>query len=162
MTATGVTMNPEKLARLQEQAKAGATSSIRRKTVKKTPTAVQHDDKKLQQALGRLRAQPIPGIDEVNMFDEEGRVIHFSQPRVQGAISSNTFCVSGHHEEKELTELLPGILSQLGAESLEALRKMAQAMQAQNQDASGADGDGIPDLVEDFEAAEIGEKDVTD
>jgi hypothetical protein len=34
------------------------------------------DDKKLQAALKKLNVQPIQGIEEVNMFKEDGNVIH--------------------------------------------------------------------------------------
>lgn len=151
-------MNPEKLAKLQEQVRIGGKGTPRRKMKKPAKAAAVHDDRKLTAALGRLRATPIPAIDEVNMFDEDGKVIHFVAPKVTGSVPGNAFVVQGHAEEKELTELLPGILGQLGAESLDALRRMAQAMQAQQQ-AAGADS-GVPELVEDFAEADITEKEV--
>jgi nascent polypeptide-associated complex subunit beta len=154
-----MTMNPEKLAKLQEQVRTGGKGTPRRK-VKKVPTKTAVvDDRKLQASLGRLRAVPIPAIEEVNMFAEDGRVLHFTAPRVQGAVQSNVFAVSGHGQEKDLTELLPGILPQLGEENLRMLRAMAEQFQAQ-QRAAAAKEDGIPDLVEDFEAAGITEKEV--
>lgn len=39
------------------------------------------DDKKLQQTLKKLNTQPIQAIEEVNMFKEDGNVIHFSAPK---------------------------------------------------------------------------------
>lgn len=68
-----------------------------------------------------------------------------------------------------MTELAPGILSQLGPNALISLQKMAAAYQAQAaaagvsvedyakaQGAGGAGGsDDIPELVDNFEAAEI-------
>lgn len=151
-------MNPEKLAKLQEQVRIGGKGTPRRKMKKPAKVAAVHDDRKLSAALGRLRATPIPAIDEVNMFDEDGKVIHFVAPKVTGSVPGNTFVVQGHSEEKELTELLPGILGQLGSESLDALRRMAQAMQAQQQ-ATGSDS-GVPELVEEFAEAGISEKEV--
>lgn len=62
---------------------------------------------------------------------------------------------------KELTELVPGILNQLGPDSLASLRKLAESYQAIQQgqqrpsNAAGAeedDDDEVPDLVENFEA----------
>jgi nascent polypeptide-associated complex subunit beta len=61
---------------------------------------------------------------------------------------------------KELTELVPGILSQLGPDSLASLRKLAESYQAvQGQQQGGAaddddDDDDVPDLVENFDAVE--------
>lgn len=159
-------MNPEKLARLQQAAAKAGTTGPRRKVVKKpqstAPSAASKssgttDDRRLMATLQRIRAGPIPGIDEVNMFDEDGRVIHFAAPRLHGAVSANVFTVGGRAEHKELTELLPGILTQLGADSLEALRRMASAMQQQQQQPGAHGGDGVPELVEDLESAEITE-----
>lgn len=39
------------------------------------------DDKKLQVALKKLNVQPIPAIEEVNMFKSDGNVIHFAAPK---------------------------------------------------------------------------------
>ena len=39
------------------------------------------DDKKLQTALKKLNTQPIQAIEEVNMFKEDGNVIHFAAPK---------------------------------------------------------------------------------
>ncbi len=60
---------------------------------------------------------------------------------------------------KELTELVPGILNQLGPDSLASLRKLAESYQAiqqgQQRQASGTadeeDDDDVPDLVENFD-----------
>lgn len=43
---------------------------------------------------------------------------------------SNTFAVYGQGQDKELTELVPGILNQLGPESLANLRKLAESYQS--------------------------------
>jgi nascent polypeptide-associated complex subunit beta len=59
---------------------------------------------------------------------------------------------------KELTELVPGILNQLGPDSLASLRKLAESYQAiqqgQQRQAPGGeeeDDDDVPDLVENFD-----------
>ena len=39
------------------------------------------DDKKLQAALKKMNVQPIQAIEEVNMFKEDGNVIHFAAPK---------------------------------------------------------------------------------
>ena len=73
-------MNQAKLARLQQNVRIGGKGTARRKrkTVHKTATG---DDKKLQQTLKRLGANTIPQIEEVNMFREDGNVMHFSNPK---------------------------------------------------------------------------------
>ena len=59
------------------------------------------------------------------MIKDDGTVIHFNNPKVQASLAANTFAVTGHGENKQITELLPGILNQLGAESLTHLKKLA-------------------------------------
>jgi uncharacterized protein YdhG (YjbR/CyaY superfamily) len=39
------------------------------------------DDKKLQTSLKKMNVQPIQAIEEVNMFKEDGNVIHFAAPK---------------------------------------------------------------------------------
>ena len=52
----------------------------RRKT-KKVHKTSGTDDKKLQTSLKKLNVQPIQAIEEVNMFKEDGNVIHFAAPK---------------------------------------------------------------------------------
>ena len=154
------------------------------------------DDKKLQTSLKKLNVQPIAQIEEVNMFKEDGNVIHFSAPKgmsrfsqvtfimrmtpqssdiiifhhadiflscrliVHASVPSNTFAIYGAGEDKELTELVPGILNQLGPDSLASLRKLAESYQSMQKKEDGKGGgkdkeagesdddDDIPDLVE--------------
>merc|ERR1712090_112489 len=100
----------------------GGTARRKKKVIHRTATT---DDKKLQSSLKKLSVNNIPGIEEVNMIKDDGTVIHFNNPKVQASLASNTFAVAGHAENKQITELLPGILNQLGAESLSHLRKLA-------------------------------------
>jgi nascent polypeptide-associated complex subunit beta len=72
---------------------------------------------------------------------------------VHAAIPSNTFAIYGNGEDKELTELVPGILNQLGPDSLASLRKLAESYQSmqkgvEGEDKKDDDEDDIPDLVE--------------
>ena len=90
------------------------------------------DDKKLSAAIKKLNMQPIAGVDEVNIFLNNGQIIHFNKPKIQ-AMVPNVFVVSGNAEEKAMTDLLPTILDQLGPESIERLKKLAEQMGAFNQ-----------------------------
>ena len=94
-----------------------------------------------------------------------------SQSPVHGLPSSNTFAVYGNGVDKELTELVPGILNQLGPDSLASLRKLAESYQAMNAQhaasqaaaaAGGAskDDDDVPDVVENFDEADKKETEV--
>jgi len=168
-------MNAEKLAKLQAAAAAnriGGKGTVRRKVVPRSSAkASGGDDKKLAAALKKLGVQPVSGIDEVNMFQSDGNVLHFTSPKVHAAFSSNTTAIFGTGHVKELTELVPGILNQLGPDSLASLRKLAesyQLMQARAQAAGQAgpgvapaedDDDEVPDLIENFDAVALeGEK----
>lgn len=62
--------------------------------------AANADDKKLQSSLKKLAANNIQGIEEVNMFKDNGEVIHFSNPKVQASLGSNTFAISGPTDTK--------------------------------------------------------------
>merc|ERR1719327_283330 len=142
---------------LQAQVRIGGKGTVRRKkkVVHRTATT---DDKKLQSSLKKLSVNNIPGIEEVNMIKDDGSVIHFNNPKVQASLAANTFAVTGHAENKQITELLPGILNQLGAESLTHLKKLASNVTGGGAGA-GLDGsaggddddDDVPDLVENFD-----------
>uniref|UniRef100_A0A8V1A4K6 Transcription factor BTF3 n=1 Tax=Gallus gallus TaxID=9031 RepID=A0A8V1A4K6_CHICK len=152
-------MNQEKLAKLQAQVRIGGKGTARRKkkVVHRTATA---DDKKLQSSLKKLAVNNIAGIEEVNMIKDDGTVIHFNNPKVQASLSANTFAITGHAEAKPITEMLPGILSQLGADSLTSLRKLAEQFPRQVLDSKAPksedideEDDDVPDLVENFDEA---------
>ena len=77
---------------------------------------------------------------------------------VHASLPANTFAIYGTGNVKELTELVPGILNQLGPDSLASLRKLAesyQSIQAQQRQGPGAgaeaDDDDVPDLIDNFE-----------
>uniref|UniRef100_UPI003753F0E4 nascent polypeptide-associated complex subunit family protein n=1 Tax=Salmonella sp. s54412 TaxID=3160128 RepID=UPI003753F0E4 len=105
-------MNPEKLARLQNQVRIGGKGTPRRKkkVVHKTATT---DDRRLQNSLKKLSVNNIPGIEEVNMIKDDGNVIHFTNPKVQASLTANTFAIMGIGEMKPISEMLPGIYNQL-------------------------------------------------
>ncbi|XP_022257213.1 transcription factor BTF3 homolog 4-like [Limulus polyphemus] len=92
-------MNPEKLSKLQAQVRIGGKGTARRKkkVIHRTATT---DDKKLQGSLKKLGVNNIPGIEEVNMFKNDGTVIHFNNPKVQASLTANTFAINGHSETK--------------------------------------------------------------
>eukprot|EP00929_Paragymnodinium_shiwhaense_P098868 TRINITY_DN60382_c0_g1_i1.p2 TRINITY_DN60382_c0_g1~~TRINITY_DN60382_c0_g1_i1.p2 ORF type:complete len:173 (-),score=59.66 TRINITY_DN60382_c0_g1_i1:631-1122(-) len=148
-----------KLAARFGENRLGGKGSMRRKrkTVHKASTT---DDKRLQSTLKRLAVSNIPAIEEVNMFKKDGDVLHFSNPRVQASIQANTYVVTGPAENKSLQDLLPGIINQLGPDSLGNLKKIAEqyAKAAPAADAAAGDDDDDeepPELVanETFEEA---------
>ena len=67
---------------------------------------------------------------------------------MHAAVPANTFAIYGNGEDKELTELVPGILNQLGPDSLASLRKLAESYQNMQRGEKPEEEDDIPDLVE--------------
>merc|ERR1711902_249930 len=162
MVTDTVKMNAEKLKQLQANVRIGGKGTVRRKKkgVHRTATT---DDKKLQSSLKKLSVNNIPGIEEVNMIKDDGTVIHFNNPKVQASLAANTFAVTGHAENKQITEMLPGILNQLGAESLTHLKRLASNVGGATgleaaAEAGDEDDDEVPDLVENFDEASKDEK----
>merc|ERR1712071_737764 len=156
--ATEFKPNLDKLRKLQAQAdsvKIGGKGVPRRKkkVIHKTAST---DDKKLQGALKKLAVNVIQGIDEVNMFKDNGEVLHFVNPKVQASLSSNIFAISGHSENKQLTDMLPSIMQQLGAENMWNIKNLAKTLAATTEglktDTAAADDD-VPELVENFDEA---------
>lgn len=147
-------MNAEKIKKLQQNAEhvrtGGKGTARRKKKVVHKTTAM--DDKKLQSNLKKLSVTNIPGIEEVNMIKDDGTVVHFNNPKVQASVPANTFSITGTAESKQITDMLPGILNQLGAESLTHLKKLANNVTTQYKPQE-QDDDGVPELVGTFEEA---------
>jgi nascent polypeptide-associated complex subunit beta len=82
---------------------------VRRKIVRKTKPSAAQDDKKLQGALKKLNVQPIPGVEEVNMFREDGNVLHFTAPKGEDSVPAcqTSFC---HNVSIESCLLILGLI----------------------------------------------------
>ncbi|XP_071441800.1 transcription factor BTF3 homolog 4 [Hetaerina americana] len=146
-------MNQEKLRKLQSQVRIGGKGTPRRKKKVVHVTAAT-DDKKLQSALKKLSVNTIPGIEEVNMIKEDGSVIHFNNPKAQASLAANTFAITGHAENKKVTEMLPGILSQLGPGGLAHLKRLASSVTSSTAGGkANIDDDEVPELMGNFDDA---------
>lgn len=86
---------------------------------------------------------------------------------MHGLGSANTHAIYGQGVDKELTELVPGIINQLGPDSLASLRKLAESYQAMNAaqqpmgDAGKEDDDEVPDVVSATQVIEMTIYDLT-
>lgn len=148
-------MNADKLKKLQAQVRIGGKGTPRRKK-KVVHTTAATDDKKLQGSLKKLGVNTIPGIEEVNMIKDDGNVIHFNNPKAQASLAANTFAITGHGETKQITDMLPSILNQLGPEGLAQLKRIATGGMPGASMVSKAtidEDDEVPELVENFEEA---------
>jgi len=151
-------MNAQKLAQLKAGVRIGGRGSMRRKKKAKRNRNTSTDEKRLTNTLKRLGVQQIPGIEEINMFKEDGGVIHFTSPKFQASGAANTYVVSGRAEHKSIQELLPGILDQLPNNSFPGgMNKFAEVLKsglAGTSAVGGEDFADIPDLVENFGASD--------
>eukprot|EP01004_Peranema_trichophorum_P010890 NODE_9724_length_568_cov_206.186517_g9087_i0.p1 GENE.NODE_9724_length_568_cov_206.186517_g9087_i0~~NODE_9724_length_568_cov_206.186517_g9087_i0.p1 ORF type:complete len:146 (+),score=41.38 NODE_9724_length_568_cov_206.186517_g9087_i0:54-491(+) len=118
----------EQLEKNAESVRTGGAGSVRRKRKAVHKAPVSQDDKKLGASLKKLGVSPIGDIEEVNLIMENGTVIHFSRPKVQASIPSNTYVVTGPNETKKLQSMLPQIINQLGSENVEQLKKIAEGL----------------------------------
>ncbi|CAL9731275.1 nascent polypeptide-associated complex subunit beta-1 [Monosporozyma unispora] len=151
-------IDQEKLAKLQKLSAKNKIGGTRRKLGKKTNITAngQKDDTKLQAQLAKFHAVTIDNVAEANFFKEDGRVLHFNKVGVQTVPQHNTSVFYGIPQDKALQELFPGIISQLGAESLQALAQLASQMQGAQQEGANVEAtegeekkdEAIPELVE--------------
>ncbi|BGP42851.1 Nascent polypeptide-associated complex subunit beta [Rhodotorula kratochvilovae] len=155
--------DPARLAALQKKTAAlklsGSKAPIRRKVVPKQATS--QDDSKLRNQLKKLNVQGIGPVDEVNMFKDDG-VLHFQRPTVHAAAGNNTFAIYGHGVHKDLAEMMPSVINQLGPDTMAVLQRIAEQYKLQNGAAGAAEGDAqeadeVPELVE-AEPAQEGAK----
>ncbi|OMJ94265.1 hypothetical protein SteCoe_2605 [Stentor coeruleus] len=127
-------------AKFGDNLRIGGKGSMRKKN--KVPhKANQVDDKKVKSAIKKLGVQPLPGIDEVNFFQDDNTVLHFENPQIEGNIRDNFFVINGKSEVKSLRDLMPGIIPQLGDKKIEFLKEFLTAGKPAQAD------DEVPDLV---------------
>lgn len=129
-------MNQKKTVKLQAQVHLGGevTSCRKKSNLLYFTEQPQQTIKKMQFSLKKLGVNNVSGIEEVNMFTNQRTVTHFNDPKVQASLASNAFTIAGHAETKQLTEMLPSILNQLGADNLTSLRRLADTLPKQSVD----------------------------
>ncbi|TNY17468.1 NAC domain-containing protein, partial [Rhodotorula diobovata] len=131
----------------------GSKAPIRRKVVPKQATS--QDDSKLRNQLKKLNVQGIGPVEEVNMFKDDG-ILHFQRPTVHAATGNNTFAIYGHGVHKDLAEMMPSVLNQLGPDAMAVLQRIAEQYKQSGgaQGPGGIEGDAqeaddeVPELVE--------------
>lgn len=147
-----IIMNSDKLKKLQSQVRIGGKGTPRRKKKVVHATAA-NDDKKLESSLKKLSLNAIPGIEEVNMIKDDGTVIHFNNPKAKASLAANTFVITGHGENKQIAEMLPGILTQLSPEGLNHLKRLATGAGPVAPKSLSDDLDDVPNLIGNFDEA---------
>ena len=129
--------------------RTGGKGTERRK--KKVPPKTKNEDAVLNKKLSKFGLQQLPDIEEVNLFKDDDTVMHFTKPNVQFSLREQLVAVSGDCETKNIKDLLPGILNQVGPQQYRALQSIVGA--AAGASAAKADEDDVPDLVGNFDEA---------
>lgn len=57
------------------------------------------------------------------MIKTDGSVIQFTNPKVQAALASNTYAVTGHGENKNIADIVPNLLNLTGSENFAKLKQ---------------------------------------
>ena len=95
--------------------------------------------------------QTLQDIDEVNMFKDDNTVIHLKRPQTQFSVRENLLVVTGNPETRDLKDMMPDILKQVGAQQYQYLKSTLGEMGGAKKDE--ADDDDVPELVGTFEDA---------
>ena len=93
-------------------------------------------------------------IESVNMFMNDNTVVNFKKPKIQFSVRENLMVVFGSPETKELKEMMPDILKEVGPQQYGFLKDVIGQLDPSKGKAGAAeDEDDVPDLVGNFEDA---------
>ena len=82
--------------------------------------------KKMKTIEKKLGTTPLPDIAEVNLFKEDGAVLHFNNPNIRGSIQNQVLVVSQEPEMKDIRNNFAEFISHLGPKELEGLKDIMQ------------------------------------
>merc|ERR1719171_2275951 len=140
-------------ARAKLAARFGKTQVGGKGTQRRTKKVVHHqevnEDKKLKSTIKKFGMQSLQDIDEVNMFKDDNTVIHLKRPQTQFSVRENLLVVAGTPETKELKDMMPDILKQVGPKQYQFLKQQMGNIDTK-QDGQD-DDDDVPELVGTFE-----------
>ena len=140
----------KKLAEKFGNTQIGGKGTQRRKhEVKKRGNKVE-TDKKIESIAKKAQAKKLNEISEINIFKDDNTVIHFKKPTLEYSFKEKVSFVSGLHETKNIKELIPAIIKQLGPKQFEFMKEYAETLK--NKDKKDEKNDQAPELVEDFES----------
>jgi nascent polypeptide-associated complex subunit beta len=140
----------KKLAEKFGNTQIGGKGTQRRKhEVKKRGNKVE-TDKKIESIAKKSQAKKINEINEINIFKDDNTVIHFKKPTLEYSFKEKVSFVSGLHETKNIKELLPAIIKQLGPKQFDLMKEYAETIKTK--DKKDDKNDEPPELVEDFES----------
>ena len=110
-----------------------------------------NEDKKLKSTIKKFGMQQLQDIDEVNMFRDDNTVVHLKRPNTQFSVRENLLVVAGSAETRDLKDMMPDILKQVGPQQYQFLK--SQLGNLDGGKAEAEDDDDVPNLVGTFEDA---------
>ena len=110
------------------------------------------EDKKLKSTIKKFGMQSLQDIEEVNMFKDDNTVIHLKKPQTQFSVKENLLVVTGNAHTKELKDMMPDILKQVGPQQYQFLKTQLGSLDNKKA-AVEDDDDDVPELVGTFEDA---------
>jgi nascent polypeptide-associated complex subunit beta len=135
-----------KLAEKAGNSRIGGAGSMRRKKKAQHKVTVA-DDKKLSMALRKMNVNPLPDVEEANLFKDDNTVIHFQNPHIRASIRDNIFVIAGRCETKPLRDLLPQLLDQIGPQNRQFLIDFVNKSK-NDAEKDNNDEDDVPELEE--------------
>ena len=108
-------------------------------------------DKKIVALAKKSGARKINEASEINIFKDDNKVVHIKKPTLEYSFKEKVSFVSGNAETKEIKDLLPGIIKQLGPKQFGFVKDYAETLRVKDKKQSDKIEEA-PELVEDFEA----------
>ena len=140
----------KKLAEKFGNTQIGGKGTQRRKHEAKKRGNKVETDKKIESIAKKSQAKKLTEVSEINIFKDDNTVIHFKKPTLEYSFKEKVSFVSGLHETKNIKELLPAIIKQLGPKQFEFMKEYAETLKSK--DKKDDKNDQAPELVEDFES----------
>ena len=140
----------KKLAEKFGNTQIGGKGTQRRKHEAKKRGNKVETDKKIEAIAKKSQAKKLTEVSEINIFKDDNTVIHFKKPTLEYSFKEKVSFVSGLHETKNIKELLPAIIKQLGPKQFEFMKEYAETLKTK--DKKDDKDEQAPELVEDFES----------
>ena len=107
-------------------------------------------DKKIQALSKKAGARKINEVSEINIFKDDNTVAQLKTPSLEYSFKEKVSFVSGVSETKNIKDILPGIIKQLGPKQFEFMKEYAETLKAKDKKKTDKIEEA-PELVEDFE-----------
>jgi nascent polypeptide-associated complex subunit beta len=129
----------------------GGKGTQKRKKIAKHRGNKVEADKKIVALAKKSGARKINEVSAINIFKDDNKVVHIKKPTLEYSFKEKVSFVSGNAETKEIKDLLPGIIKQLGPKQFGFVKDYAETLRVKDKKQSDKIEEA-PELVEDFEA----------